>query len=138
MYICIVLAINIKYKLMVKMSEKIVVMLFSMLVIITSSQASTAFFINEEDFDNKLINEPSYSGFLIGRIKDVNRFENIRYLTCQAVRLYYDVLFMHPPCRWYYSGWAYSGEIKIYRPYFGVIVCNFIFIFAHCDSDIFN
>lgn len=119
------------------MGKRIVVMLLSILVIITSLPVRGTLSIDEE-IHEKITDEPSYFGLLIGRIKDVNRFTGDRYLICQAVRLYYDVLFMHPPYQWYYEGWAYSGEIKIFRPYFGVITRNFILVSAHCDSDIFN
>ena len=83
--------------------------------------------------------EPNYFGVLIGIIKDVHRFNNKDYITCQAVKVYYNgtVIILPPHAIDELKGWLFSGEIKILRPYIGILTQHFICAYICADSKVF-
>jgi len=110
-------------------SKKILAILFSLLTIIITYSPTIVSYTVEEIMDKELNYRPGYGGMIIGRIKNLHRFRSPEFISCQAVHVYYDIVWLPPYYPEYESGWLDSGEIVIYRPYLGIVLPHFIFIF---------
>lgn len=109
--------------------KKLMVMLFSMLIVVTIFSEPILSYTIEEKNDRQSYTRPGYGGMIIGRVKSLNRFHSSKSITCQAVNVYYDIVWLPPYYTYEESGWLNSGEIKIFRPYIGIVLPHFIFIF---------
>ncbi len=108
--------------------KKLIVILFFILIVVISFSQTVISSFTEDEIDKKLDTDPGYAGIIIGRIKNLHRFRSPEYITCQAVHVYYDIVWLPPHYPEYESGWRDSGEIVIFRPYFGIVLPHFIFL----------
>jgi len=114
------------------------IFVFLIIISITTSKG-TINTRNENTNENQGILGDPFTGFLIGKISNLHRFSNKDYIICQAVFVYYNggVIIRPPHVIDELKGWLFSDEIKILRPYIGIITRNFICAFVAADSDIF-
>ena len=93
----------------------------------------------EEPNENQSIPKYPFQGMLIGRISNVDQFSNKDYITCQAVSVYYNgVVIIRPPhVIDELEGRLYSGDIKIFRPYVGLLTQNYICAWVNADKEVF-
>ncbi len=116
--------------------KKLIIILFSIIIILTTFSQIVISSTDKEKNDKKMITGYAYSGFVIGRIKDLKRFYSLAHMTCQAVNVYWSITWLPPHYPHTESRWIDSGEIEIYRPVSGIVLRNFIFV--HIDWVVSN
>jgi len=123
--------------------KKIIVLFFCILMLsqtVPIIVAMKTINTNKKCMDvNQEVGTYNFFGLLIGKIKDVHRFSNKDYITCQAVSVYYDgIVIIRPPHAIdELKGWLFSGEIKIFRPYIGILTQHFICAYVSADRNVF-
>jgi len=122
------------------MNKKILGIIFCFLLLITQIPITSASFtLDNKVEDVQVSGEYYFSGFLIGIISHLHRFRNIEQITCQAINVKYKgvVLIRPPNVIQELEGQLFTGEIIIYRPYFGIVLRHFICAFVDADRHIF-
>jgi len=122
------------------MNKKILGIIFCFLLLITQIPITFASFTLDNKADDVQVSgEYYFSGVLIGIISHLHRFKSIEQITCQAVNVKYKgvVLIRPPNIIQELEGQLLTGEIIIYRPYFGIVSRHFICAFVDADRHVF-
>jgi len=122
------------------MNKKIFGILLCFLLLLTLTPVTFASFTLDNKKDDVQVSaEYHFLGVIIGRISHLHRFRSIEQITCQAVNVKYKgvVLIRPPNVIQELEGQLLTGEITIYRPYFGIVLRHFICAFAEADRRCF-
>ncbi len=127
-------------KLEENMNKKIfgIILYFSLILTLIPVTFASLPLDNKVD-DVQMSGEYYFSGVLIGRISHLHRFRSIEQITCQAINVKYKgvVLIRPPNVIDELEGQLLTGEIIIYRPYFGIVLRHVICAFVDADRHVF-